>query len=98
MASPLHASCLAASLIRVSVLAVALAPLVLAQGLRTIDSLPYGPAPVALHGQDAGANWIGSWLGVDAAHPVGLASYWQFDNDVLDVGPMMSHGVNNGAT
>lgn len=98
MPSPLHASRSRASLIRAAVFAVALAPLLVAQGLRTIDSLPYGPTPVALHGQDAGANWIGSWLGVDAAHPVGLGSYWQFDNDVLDVGPMMSHGVNNGAT
>ncbi len=79
-------------------LALSLTPAIGAQNLRTIDTVPYGAAPVALHGQDAGANWASAWLGVDANHPVALGSWWQFENDVIDVGPMQSHGINNGPT
>jgi len=74
-----------------------LASSVLAQELRTIDSIPSGSVPVTLHGQNAGANWTSPWLAVDNTHPVGLANYWQFENDVMDVGPFQSHGVNSGA-
>lgn len=80
-----------------ALLAIAISPALTAQHLRTIDTVPYGSTPVALHGQDAGANWASSWFAVDANHPVGVGSYWQFENDVLDVGPMQSHGINNGA-
>jgi hypothetical protein len=40
-------------------IALSLTPAIGAQNLRTIDTVPYGAAPVALHGQDAGANWAG---------------------------------------
>ena len=60
-------------------IALSLTPAIGAQNLRTIDTVPYGAAPVALHGQDAGANWASAWLGVDANHPVALGSWWQFE-------------------
>jgi len=74
------------------------APPLLAQNLRTIDSIPYGPTPIPLDGQDAGAVWDGGWLGVGAQHPIGLSSYWEFEDNVLDSGPMQSNGVANGPT
>lgn len=81
----------------VSLLVISLgAPHAAAQELQTIDSVPY-TAPAPLDGQGAGANWSGPWLGVPPAHPAALGSYWQFENDVLDAGPMQSHGINNGA-
>ena len=77
---------------------LAASSLLVAQELRTRDAVPYGPTPIALHGQDAGARWSGPWLGVDASHPVGLSSYWAFEDDVLDFGPFQSHGTAVGPT
>jgi len=79
-------------------LALVAAPALFAQGLQAVDPFPYGPAPVALHGQAAGARWSGGWLGVDAQHPAGLGSYWMFENDVQDAGPFQSHGTAVGTT
>ena len=79
-------------------LALVSGPTLLAQNLRTIDSIPYGPTPIPLHGLDAGAVWDGGWLGVGALHPIGLSSYWAFEDNVLDSGPMQSNGIANGPT
>lgn len=67
-----------------------------AQETRTIDSIPYGPAPVTIEGRDAGARWDSPWLGVDGTHPTGLLSYWDFEGTVVDSGPFASHGVPMG--
>ncbi|MCA8973478.1 MAG: LamG domain-containing protein [Planctomycetes bacterium] len=82
----------------VLVTALAAAPCLVAQDLRTIDPIPYGPTPTALHGEGAGAMWTTDWFAVDAAHPTGLGSYWAFENNVLDLGPMQSHGTAYGPT
>ena len=80
------------------VVAVQTAPCLLAQGLRTVDTVPYGPAPTELHSQDGGAVWSGGWLGVDSQHPVAIASWWAFENNVADSGPFLSDGLAVGTT
>ena len=74
------------------------APSLFAQNLRAIDPFPYGSTPAALHGEGAGAGWTSDWFAVDATHPTGVSNYWQFEDNVDDTGPFLSHGVANGVT
>ncbi|MCA8954002.1 MAG: LamG domain-containing protein [Planctomycetes bacterium] len=69
---------------------------VLAQNVNAVETADYPPPAAPLDGLDGGAIWASPWLAGAPSHPLGLCSYWAFENDVLDGGPFAANGVLAG--